>query len=135
MMSENVQRHEGTTMDRQFFNKSLYSKGALLKAAYHFTDRAYIYLDQDETRYQVDITAKDDEGDEEQLVREFSNELLAQSTREEILRATSGVRELVLGRAFGSTIVDDAGTGTETTSGESGTEGIFADWFRGSGDG
>ena len=40
------------------FSKELYPKSALLKAAYAFTDRAYVYLDADHDRYKVDIEAK-----------------------------------------------------------------------------
>lgn len=40
-------------------NKALHSRYALLKAAYHFTDEYYVLLDQDESSYYVDISAKE----------------------------------------------------------------------------
>lgn len=118
-------------MERRYFNRELYSKGALLKAAYHFTDRAYIYLDQVEAQYCVELTSKDNSCAEVLFMQEFANELITQSTREEILIATANVRELILGRAFGSTIVDSAEREAADAPMESENEDVFADWFGG----
>lgn len=116
-------------MRKLSFHKSLYSKAALLKAAYHFTDRFYVYLDADSTDYLVEMTAKD--GVDDRLVQEeFSNEILAQSTREEILRQTANIRELILGRAFGSTIIDAGPEGTTDTPAAGQTDEIFKDWYK-----
>ena len=41
------------------YDKALYSKEALLKAAYHFTDKAYVYLGVEGGCFFVDFTAKD----------------------------------------------------------------------------
>ncbi len=87
------------------YNKLLYSKAALLKAAYHFTNDYYIYLDQNDTEYIVEINAKTGV-DNANIKGLFSNELLVQVTREEIIKQTSHIRELVLGRAFASTIIE-----------------------------
>ena len=43
------------------FSKELYSKVALIKAAYNFTDRAYVHLDADQHYYYVTVEAKQDE--------------------------------------------------------------------------
>lgn len=40
------------------YNRELYSKIALIKAAYNFTDRAYVHLDADEQYYYVSLNAK-----------------------------------------------------------------------------
>ena len=40
------------------YDKEFYSKEALLKAAYHFTDRAYVYLGVEDGSFFVDFTAK-----------------------------------------------------------------------------
>ena len=40
-----------TTMNKLKFNKELYSKTALIKAAYNFTDKAYVHLDSDDKYY------------------------------------------------------------------------------------
>ena len=41
------------------FSKEIYPKSALLKAAYSFTDKAYIYIDVSASCYEVDVEAKD----------------------------------------------------------------------------
>ena len=112
-------------------NKDLYSKFVLLKAAYHFTDEYYILLDQDEFSYYVDIMAK--EGTTPTNIEGmFSNELVAQSTREAILEKTSSLRELILARAFASTIIDDKSTADEIECDEVSGEidgSLFKDWY------
>lgn len=40
------------------YNRELYSKTALIKAAYNFTDKAYLHLDADEKYYYVSISEK-----------------------------------------------------------------------------
>lgn len=40
------------------YNRNLYSKDALLKAAFNFTDKAYIHLSQTENEYIVDFVVK-----------------------------------------------------------------------------
>ena len=42
------------------FNKELYSKTALIKAAYNFTDKAYVHLDADDQNYYVSLSAKEE---------------------------------------------------------------------------
>ena len=110
------------------FHRALYSKAALLKAAYHFTDRFYVYLNQDDTNYSIELTAKPGV-DEGSIELEFSNEILAQTTREEILRQTANIRTLLLGRAFGSTVVEEA-QDYEDVAEESGNEKLFTDWYQ-----
>ena len=59
------------------YNRELYSKTALIKAAYNFTDRAYLHLDADKNYYYVSISTKD--GQPEVTDQEFENEILAHS--------------------------------------------------------
>ena len=40
------------------YDKTLYSKEALLKAAYHFTDKAYVYLGVEGGCFFVDLPQK-----------------------------------------------------------------------------
>lgn len=40
------------------FNRELYSKTALIKASYNFTDQAYVHLDADENYYYCIYSAK-----------------------------------------------------------------------------
>lgn len=88
------------------YNKKLYSKAVLLKSAYHFTDRYYFHLDENKEYYIVDVKAK------EGIISEnfsdlFNNEMLAQATREMVNKETYDIRQLMLGRAFSSTIIED----------------------------
>lgn len=112
-------------------NKDLHSRYALLKAAYHFTDEYYVLLDQDETSYYIDITAKEG-GTPKDIEGTFANELVAQSTREAILEKTSSLRELILARAFASTIIDDK-TSMDISDADSSEDEIdkslFKDWY------
>ena len=112
-------------------NKDLHSRYALLKAAYHFTDEYYVLLDQDESLYYIDIIAKEGNTPED-IEGIFANELVAQSTREAILEKTSSLRELILARAFASTIIDDKPVDnnavTENIDGEI-DKSLFKDWY------
>ena len=71
------------------YNRELYSKIALIKAAYNFTDRAYVHLDADEKYYYVSLNAKNEK--EEISDDEFENEILAQSARHEIYLQTKNI--------------------------------------------
>ena len=111
------------------FNKNLYSKTALIKAAYNFTDRAYLHLDCDDTYYYVEIIPKENEN--EISKEEFSNEMLTQSVRHEVYLQTKNIRELLMARAFSTSLVTD----TKTVTGENrpsekySEDEILKDWF------
>ena len=110
------------------FKRELYPKIALIKAAYNFSDVAYIHLDADECYYYVNIQPKDnrtviDEND-------FINEMLTQSVRHEVYQQTKNIRELLLGRAMATSVIVD-----ETLFEDTNTHDIFdeneilKDWF------
>lgn len=67
------------------FSKEIYDKGALLKAAYAYTDRAYIHIDVDEDHYIVDVNMKDNVEDSDIKLEAFQNEILAQMVRQDII--------------------------------------------------
>lgn len=90
--------------------KELYPKEAILKAAQFFTDRYYMSLDTDENYYYVDIEPNGYEI-EKDIEKQFMNEALTQSARYKVMQETKGIRELILGRALASTIIDDSDTG------------------------
>lgn len=111
------------------FSKELYPKIALIKAAYNFTDQAYIHLDADDSYYYVTIEPKETEQPVSE--REFVNEMLTQSVRHEIYLQTKGIRELLLARAMATSVIadenliDDIDNSSNTFS----TEEILKDWF------
>ena len=87
------------------FQTSLYSKKALFKAAYSFTDKAYIHIDLQGKYYVVNIEMKDSGYDIEE--KDFQNEILAQMVRCYIRSETENIRELIMARAFASTVIED----------------------------
>lgn len=89
---------------RLTYSKELYSRTALVKAAFHFTDRAYVHLDCDGSNYVVDIVQKPDTTPVD--LQEFDNTILAQITREEIYQKTKDIRKIALARAMASSMVE-----------------------------
>ena len=116
-------------MPRYKFKKELYSKFALLKAAYAFTDSAYIHLDADSEYYYVDLELKQDA--EPINEKQFLNEMLAQSVRHMVYQQTKNIRELMLARAMATTIVGDTEDSDieESSQDEFMEEDLLKDWF------
>ena len=117
------------------YDKEFYSKEALLKAAYHFTDRAYVYLGVEDGCFFVDFTAKGGtQFDKEKLENEFKNELLAQVIHQTVSKETTVLRELLVARALSSTMVDesissDAAESPMTEDAQDALDAIAKDWF------
>lgn len=113
------------------YNMKLYSKTALIKAAYNFTDRAYMHLDCDDKYYYVELSPK--EGIKEVTEEEFSNEMLEQSARHEVYLQTKNIRELLMARAFSTSLVTDRDTitGDNTPKEKYSEDEILKDWFDG----
>ncbi len=117
------------------YDKEFYSKEALLKAAYHFTDKAYVYLGVEGDFFFVDFAPKDDVSfDKEKLENEFKNELLAQVIHQTVSKETTVLRELLVARALSSTMVDEGASSdvaespmTEDAMDE--LDAIAKDWF------
>lgn len=118
-------------MSQIAYAKELYSKTALLKAAYSFTDRAYLHLDADDTNYLVTITAKD--GCDPVTQEEFDNEMLCQSLRHEVYLQTKTIRELLVARSMASTMIETAPAEDVAEDFSEQEDAILADWF-GAGD-
>lgn len=113
------------------FDKSIYPKIALLKAAYNFTDRAFVHLDSDEKFYYVNCEAKNVE--DTVCEKEFLNELLAQSVRHEVYLQTKDIRELLMARAMATSVVytdeDKKIVIDDDEDKEYQVEDIIRDWF------
>jgi His-Xaa-Ser system protein HxsD len=117
-------------MEQIKFNKGLYSKTALIKAAYNYTDVAFLHLDADEHYYYVVIETKP--GHEDVKEQDFLNEMLAQSVRHEIYLQTKNIRELLLARAMATSVVLNDGKVTdehEDNDSEFSEDDILKDWF------
>ncbi|MBR5479509.1 MAG: His-Xaa-Ser system protein HxsD [Clostridia bacterium] len=107
-------------------SKEMYEKEAIIKASYFFTDRFYMELDADDAYFYVDMVSKDgvDTGDD----KEFLNEVLVQTTRLSISRQTKNIREMIIGRALASTIVDRKDTGFVDDA-DINADDILNNWF------
>lgn len=89
------------------YAKELYAREVIFKAAYAFTDCAYIHIDTDEHDYKISLKWKDDQSDSEEILyADFENELIAQETRRMISENTKNLREMIVARALSSTIVN-----------------------------
>jgi len=108
------------------FAKNIYSKEALIKAAYRYTDTAYLHLDADNTNYIVEINSKDGSNIVEE--KEFQNTILAEMVRLLVSNRTKTVRELILARAFSSTVIDNTIV-EEPDELECDIDNILTDWF------
>ncbi len=110
------------------FSKELYSKVALIKAAYNFTDNSYVHLDADNDYYYVTIEPKNP--DYKVSEQEFINEMLTQSVRHEVYQQTKNIRELLLARAMATSVIVDEHLIDDNETEESFTESeILKDWF------
>lgn len=118
-------------MNRLKFSKELYPKVALIKAAYNFTDKAFIHLDADKKYYYVTLEAKPNS--EDITEGDFVNEMLCQSVRHEVYSQTKNIRELLLARAMATSVVladDSIQEGTmDGQNDEYDDETILTDWF------
>lgn len=113
------------------YNRHIYPKSAVIKAAYHFTDMAYVHLDCTDEYFIVEISAKKGKKVDES---EFENELLSQTARYEIYQQTKEIREISLARAMASSVVEEE-TGSEDSNNKSLEEDvpiddILKDWFQ-----
>ncbi len=109
------------------FSKEMYEKEAIIKASYFFTDRYYMELNSDDEFYYVEMSVKN--GDfEENAEKEFMNEVLIQTTRLSISKQTKNIREMIIGRALASTIIDNRDTGFVDDESINSEE-ILNNWF------
>jgi His-Xaa-Ser system protein HxsD len=92
-------------------NTDLYSREALFRVCYQFTDRCYIYLSQEEDSptIQVRFTRKGPETDLNATAGEFSNELINQKVRLDVAAETKAIRELIVAQAFAEADLFDTG--------------------------
>lgn len=125
-----AQRMVENTMKRTYrFDKCLYSKEALLKAAYQYIDDFYLHLDVNEKYYTVEIEGKI--AGNHLDYDEFQNEVLLQETRKMVADKTKNIREVIFARAMASTIVSEEKMPELMESGNA--EEILVNWFDGYG--
>jgi len=84
-------------------SKESYSKSALLKTCYKFTDLFYIFISQnpdDKSKYTIYFQPKDQTSKVEDLIGKFNNELLDQELRAIVLSETRAIRDTIVTRAL-----------------------------------
>lgn len=112
------------------FDKLLYSRISLIKAAYNFTDIAYLHLDSDDKYYYVSIEPK---GECQSVTEnEFINEMLTQTVRHEVYQQTKSIRELMLARSLATSVImrdDIEFVEDETAEQELDENSILKDWY------
>jgi len=82
---------------------SVFSQEAVLRTAYKLTDRCYLFVEREATaggRLVVTFRSKADGTALQDLVGEFSNELIDQQLREQLAREAGPIREILVAQAF-----------------------------------
>jgi len=82
-------------------DESVYSREALLRTCYWFTDRCYLFVSRtDSGVFSVRIRAKADGKALDTISGDFENALIDQQVRQDITRETARLRELIVAKAF-----------------------------------
>jgi His-Xaa-Ser system protein HxsD len=82
-------------------DESVYSREALLRTCYWFTDRCYLFVSRSGPNiFSVRIRAKAKAVDLGTISGEFENALIDQQVRQDIEGETSRLRELIVAKAF-----------------------------------
>lgn len=115
-------------------NEEIFEEVCVLKTAYLFLDKYYIFLDKEDKYIIVKLSPKNYNTDNEfvadELIGEFNNELLNQKVREKISNESKNIRELILARALYSTYIDNPEISNDYKEDYS-IEAITKDWFEG----
>lgn len=83
---------------------TVFSETAILKTAYWFTDKYYVFLAKNVGTGLLDIEFRLKQGEDTEQLKaacgEFCNYLLDQEVRQKVLMETSGVRDALIKKAF-----------------------------------
>jgi His-Xaa-Ser system protein HxsD len=115
-MDESQGRESWRTESRSYeVDLKIFSRDALFRACYQFTERCYLFLHSDiESSVVVDFRRRRLDTDLEELVGSFANELVAQQLRVDIARETKTIRELIVARAFADAQFEASSNGSQT---------------------
>jgi len=95
-------------------DESIYSKEALLRTCYWFTDRCYLFISRlGPNQFSVRIRPKALGLSLESISGEFENALLDQQLRQDVDRETTRLRELIVAKAFAEGDLDDPPVGDD----------------------
>jgi His-Xaa-Ser system protein HxsD len=79
---------------------ALYSREAVFRACYQFTDRCFLFLEPADAAIVVEFRKRSPSAHLADIVGSFANELINQKVRADIARETQGIRELIVAQAF-----------------------------------
>jgi len=80
-------------------DKTIYSKGSILKSCYKYTNENYIFIDTTSDKYIIYFQSKT-KSKANINEKEFLNELLDQELRLQILKETQKIRDSIVSRAL-----------------------------------
>ena len=105
------QQHDGSAPVTLPVDLRVYTLNALLRACYLFTDRCYVFLRRTaEHEVAVDFRSSGPDGDMDDIVGLFGNELLNQRLRADIARETKDIRDRIVAQAFAEADLGNSGT-------------------------
>lgn len=82
-------------------NTDLYTKEAVFKTCYWFTDKCYLFLDKEDDKIIVFFKPKKEQSvDLNTIASDFLNELINQRVRTDVNNETGKIRELIVAQAF-----------------------------------
>ena len=112
----------------------IFDEICVIKTAYLFLDRYYIFLDKKGQYIIVSMIPKNYDPNNglviDEVIGEFNNELLNQKVREKISNESKNIRELILARALYSTYIDNPEV-LNNYKVDYSIEEITKDWFEG----
>jgi His-Xaa-Ser system protein HxsD len=111
LSAESNHRSEKTLL----VDQGVYSREALLRTCYWFTDRCYVFITRpDSGHYAVNLTQKPGAPALETVAGEFTNALLDWQVRLDIQRETADLRELIVAKAFAEgNLLEDSPVGDD----------------------
>jgi His-Xaa-Ser system protein HxsD len=91
----------GSETIRYQVSTDLYSKEAIFRACYQFTDRCFLFLEPAaDGAIVVEFRKRHPSADLDEIAGSFANELINQKVRADIARETQGIRQLIVAQAF-----------------------------------
>ena len=110
-----VQAVVGETALALTVDETIYSREAVLRTCYWFTDRCYLFVSRSAPDcLTVSVRAKPGRLALDAVAGEFANALLDQQVRLDIERETRTVRELIVAKAFAeSGVLEDSPVGDD----------------------
>lgn len=86
---------------RYIIDENIYPLDAIYGAAYLFVDRCFLFFNRTgDQKIEIHMKRKSNSADLEELLGEFSNELLNHVIRFRLAESTSKIREYYMARAF-----------------------------------